>query len=99
MNTLTSKNQGRWNRHKRPFVEATHKRLERVDLSDGRKIRILSFLNTYSHTAGIGVSEYDPSVLAETKAVLGELLEMIKSIDPTHYAGMEQLVNGKEASA
>ncbi len=32
MNTLTSKNQGRWNRHKRPFVEATH--IERVLTQD-----------------------------------------------------------------
>jgi wobble nucleotide-excising tRNase len=75
------------------------KRLERVEFSGGRKTRIQSFLNTYSHTAGIGVAEHDPTVLAETKAVLGELLEMIQSVDPTHYAGMEQLVNGKEASA
>jgi wobble nucleotide-excising tRNase len=75
------------------------KRLERVEFSGGRKTRILSFLNTYSHTGGIGVVEHDPSLLAETKAVLGELLEMIQSVDPTHYAGMEQLVNGKEASA
>lgn len=75
------------------------KRLERVEFSGGRKTRIQSFLNTYSHTAGIGVAEHDPSLLAETKAVLGELLEMIQSVDPTHYAGMEQLVNGKEASA
>ncbi len=75
------------------------KRLERVEFSGGRKTRIQSFLNTYSHTAGIGVAEHDPSVLAETKAVLGELLEMIQSVDPIHYAGMEQLVNRKEASA
>lgn len=75
------------------------KRLERVEFSGGRKTRIQGFLNTYSHTAGIGVAEHDPSLLAETKAVLGELLEMIQTVDPTHYAGMEQLLNGKDATA
>lgn len=75
------------------------KRFERVDFDGGKKTRILRLLHTYSHAGGIAEPEHDPSVLAETRPVLGEVLEMIKSVDPTHYAGMEQLVNAKEASA
>ena len=75
------------------------KRLKHVEFSEGAKMRVLSFLNTYSHTAGIGVVEHDPTLLAETKLVLGELLEMIESVDPTHYEGMEQLLNADEPSA
>ncbi|MEZ4221377.1 MAG: AAA family ATPase [Polyangiaceae bacterium] len=73
------------------------KRLDRVDFDSGKKTRILRLLNTYSHSSGIAEPEHDPSVLAETRPVLADVLEMIKSVDPTHYASMEQLVNGKEA--
>lgn len=72
---------------------------ERVEFDGGKKTRILRLLHTYSHAGGIAEPEHDPSVLAETRPVLGEILEMIKAVDPTHYAGMEQLVNGKEALA
>jgi len=75
------------------------RRFERVDFDASKKTRILRLLNTYSHAAGIVEPEHDPSVLAETRPVLSEVLDMIRTVDPTHYAGMEQLVNGQETSA
>ena len=75
------------------------KRFERVEFDAGKKTRILRLLHTYSHSGGIAEPEHDPSVLAETPSVLGAVLEMIKSVDPTHYSGMERLVVDRNTSA
>lgn len=53
---------------------------------------ILRFLHTYSHSNTISELEHDPSVLSETRAVLCDLLELMKECDPTHYAGMINIV-------
>ena len=74
------------------------RRLDQVDFDGGRKTRILRFLNTYSHSSAIAEPEHDPSILAETRPVLCDVLEMIKMVDPTHYEGMKQLVDGNEAT-
>ncbi|MFV2073047.1 MAG: AAA family ATPase [Thermoanaerobaculales bacterium] len=74
------------------------RRMERVEVDAGRKTRILRFLNTYSHSGGIAEPEHDPSVLAETRTVLGEVMEMIKNVDPTHYTGMAKLVGATKAT-
>ncbi|HWO02653.1 MAG TPA: AAA family ATPase, partial [Blastocatellia bacterium] len=58
------------------------RKLEHVDFDSGKKTRILRFLHTYSHSGSIADPEHDPSVLAETKSVLRELLELIEKCDP-----------------
>ncbi len=57
------------------------------------KTRILRFVNTHSHSDAIGEPEHDPSLLAEAKPVLQDLLTLIKTLDPDHYRAMEELVN------
>ena len=57
-----------------------------------KKLRILRFLHTHSHSSGVGEPEHDPSVLAEAGAVLKDLLELIESQDREHYSAMVQLV-------
>jgi wobble nucleotide-excising tRNase len=69
------------------------KRLEHVDNFDrAKKVRVLRLLHTYSHAGGVPEYEHDPSLLAETRPVLCDLLDLIKAVDPTHYEGMEKLV-------
>lgn len=68
------------------------KRFERVSFDTAKKTRILRLLNTYSHSAGINDPEHDPSVLAETCDVMKEILELIQTLDKSHYEGMVKLM-------
>lgn len=71
-------------------------RLERVPFDSARKVRILRLLNTYSHGATIAEPEHDMSLLLETQPVLNDVLELIRSVDPEHYAGLEQVARPPE---
>jgi wobble nucleotide-excising tRNase len=73
------------------------KRFERADFDAAKKTRILRLLNTYSHSSGISDPEHDPSVLAETQEVMKTILELIQTLDDTHYRGMMKLMVAVEA--
>jgi wobble nucleotide-excising tRNase len=64
------------------------KHMEEVDFDSKKKTRILRFLHTYSHSGSIAEPEHDPSILSETRSVLGDVLELIEKCDPVHYKGM-----------
>lgn len=49
-------------------------------------------MHTHSHSDAIGEPEHDPSLLSETRAVLNDLLDLIRSQDAAHFLAMEQLV-------
>lgn len=66
--------------------------MQAVVFDEPKKLRILRFLHTYSHAGAVGEPEHDPSVLAEGRAVLKDLLGLIQSQDSAHYAAMVQLV-------
>ena len=68
-------------------------KLKHVEFDEVMKTRILRFVNTHSHSDGIGEPEHDPSLLAEARPVLEDLLTLIKTLDPDHYTAMEQLLN------
>ena len=68
-------------------------KLREVEFDEVMKTRILRFVNTHSHSDGIGEPEHDPSLLAEARPVLKDLLTLIKTLDPDHYRAMEELVN------
>jgi wobble nucleotide-excising tRNase len=69
-----------------------NQQLEKSKASVATRTRIIRFLHTYSHDGRISEPEHDLSVLAETPAVLRDLLDLIKQEDPAHYAEMEALV-------
>ena len=69
------------------------KKLKAVPFDEAKKVRILRFLHTHSHSIAVGEPEHDLSALAEAPAVLTDLLEMIKSLDGGHYSAMVQLVS------
>jgi wobble nucleotide-excising tRNase len=68
------------------------KKLEGVEFDDVKKVRILRFVHTHSHGDSIGEPEHDPSLLGEATSVLADLLDLIKTEDPKHYAAMEELM-------
>ncbi len=67
-------------------------KLRDVEFDEVMKTRILRFVNTHSHSEAIGEPEHDPSLLAEARPVLKDLLTLIKTLDPDHYRAMEELV-------
>ena len=69
------------------------RKLKDVEFDEAMKTRILRFVNTHSHSDAIGEPEHDPSLLAEARPVLQDLLTLIETIDPDHYKAMEELVN------
>ena len=72
--------------------ELWHK-FKEVKFDEAKKLRILRFLHTHSHSDVIGEPDHDPSLLGEARAVLTDLLELIKDQDPAHYAAMVELVD------
>ena len=67
-------------------------KMQAVQFDEAKKLRILRFLHTHSHSCGVGEPEHDPSVLAEGASVLRDLMELIRSQDPEHYSAMVKLV-------
>lgn len=63
-----------------------------VLFDQAKKIRILRFLHTHSHSAALVEPEHDPSPLSEARSILTDLLDMIKAQDADHFKAMESLV-------
>jgi len=78
---------------RRPGIsDNLRQKMESVDFDGVRKSRILRFVHTYSHSHTIGEPEHDPSLLAEARSVLKDLVELIESEDKAHYDAMVKLV-------
>jgi wobble nucleotide-excising tRNase len=73
------------------------KQMNELDFDASKKVRILRFLHTYSHSGSITEPEHDLSILSETRSVLNDVLELIKKCDPVHYNGMVSVVRAAEA--
>ena len=67
-------------------------KLKAVPFDESKKLRIIRFLHTHSHSIAVGEPEHDLTAVAEGSSVLKNLLEMIKSLDNEHYSDMVQLV-------
>jgi wobble nucleotide-excising tRNase len=63
-----------------------------LEFDETKKLRILRFLHTYSHSDVIGEPGHDPSILSEARSVLKDLLEFIQCQDPNHFAAMVEVV-------
>ena len=68
------------------------RKLQSVTFDEAKKLRILRFLHTHSHSIAIGEPEHDLTALTEGSSVLNDLLEMIESLDGAHYGAMVDLV-------
>jgi wobble nucleotide-excising tRNase len=66
--------------------------MESIDFDVVKKVKILRFLHTYSHTSQIDDTGYDPSILIETNHVLKDLLCLIQHEDEHHYTQMIELI-------
>ncbi|MDC7718633.1 AAA family ATPase [Vogesella sp. DC21W] len=70
-----------------------HKKLQLVAGDTGIKTRVLRFLHTFSHGDAVAQPDHDPSILAETQAVLKDVLQLISQNDQAHYEAMVRLLD------
>lgn len=75
-----------------------HNALQLVTFDEGKKSRILRFLHTQSHGADL-VPGHDPTLLGECRAVLEDLLGLMRSLDDGHFSAMAQLVTQGSAQS
>lgn len=68
-------------------------KLNEIEGDVATKARVLRFLHTYSHGDAVAQPDHDPTLLAETPAVLREVLTLIHANDPVHHDEMVALVN------
>ena len=68
------------------------RKMKAAPFDEAKKLRILRFLHTHSHSIAVGEPEHDLTALAEGPSVLKDLLEMIESLDSEHFSAMVQLV-------
>jgi len=76
---------------RQPNKESLWTKLQNVNFNEPKKLEIYRFLNIHSHSADVGEQEHDPTLLARTPTILANILEMIKSEDPTHHKAMCEL--------
>ena len=67
-------------------------KLRSIEFDEPRKTRIWRFVNTHSHSNSVGEPEHDPSLLAEARPVLGDIMELMRSQHAEHFNAMKELV-------
>ena len=72
-------------------------KMNQVKFDQTRKTRILRFVDTYSHADAIQGPEHDLSLLSESRAVLMDLLALIKTEDESHFKAMLKSVRASVA--
>ena len=66
-------------------------RMNSINFDEGRKRRILAFVNAHSHKDAIAEQEHNAELLCETPEVLSDIMDLIKSVDLEHYGRMVKL--------
>ncbi len=77
---------------KHPQSDSLWNKVNRLSFDEVKKTQVLRFLNVYSHDETIGTPQHDPTLLAESNTVLGNLLELIQAVDREHYDAMITLI-------
>lgn len=68
--------------------------MDAMDFDQAGKLRILRYVHAYSHNDSIGEPEHDLSLLAESRAVLRDILKFMKNHDPDHVKAMVHSTQG-----
>ena len=93
---------GSWRRSwafRRPHVPGElWKKLQDTQFDKSKKLRIIRFVHTHSHSDRIGDPEHDPSLLGEARSVLDDILAFIKAEDPGHFDAMVEVVESTDES-
>lgn len=71
-----------------PSNDSLYKKLEETAFDPHKKTAIYKFANDLSHDTG---KSFDPAIVAEIRKNTEYLLELIKTVEPTHYEGLRKL--------
>lgn len=71
-----------------PAKSTTYDKLEATGFDPQKRTAIYKFANDLSHITGKG---FDPALVSETQKNTKHLLELIKTVAPSHYAGLVAL--------
>ncbi len=74
-------------------------KLKDIPFDEAKKHRIIRFLHTYSHADAIQDPGHDLTLLGEAQAVLSDLMELIRTLDPEHFDAMLKCSHSDEAIA
>jgi wobble nucleotide-excising tRNase len=84
---------------RQPNAMGLYKKLDELAFDNQKKVRILRFVHTHSHSDHIEDNpDHDMSILRETPDVLKDLLALMESEDKNHYDQMLEIVNSRESS-
>ena len=77
---------------KSPGSPSLYQKMESIDFDTAKKNKILRFVDTYSHNSRIAGSEHDPSILQESPSIMSDILDLLESVDSSHFESMKHLV-------
>lgn len=77
---------------RKPHKSGLYKKLEDLEFDRAKKVRILRFLHTHSHSGEVDDPEHDISILSETPEILKDILDLIKSEDKRHFEEMVKAI-------
>jgi len=84
---------------RQPNAMGLYKKLDELAFDNHKKVRILRFVHTHSHSDHIEDNpDHDMSILRETPNVLKDLLALMESEDKNHYDQMLEIINSRESS-
>ena len=66
--------------------------MESIDFDTAKKNKILRLVDTYSHNSRIAGSEHDTSILQESPSIMNDILDLLESVDSSHFESMKHLV-------
>ncbi|GEM_PF-259966 len=74
-----------------PNQSGLREQLDKLNCDAATRARVIRFVHTYSHESATA-DEHDPTMLAETPAVLRDILQLIRDEDGRHHDEMMALV-------
>ena len=77
-----------------PDEHSLDARLFSLDFDDVRKARIYRYLQTNAHSDSISDVEDDLTILSESKAVMIDILALMRATDQQHYDRLVTCVSG-----
>ena len=66
--------------------------LDEAGIQQHTRLRIIRFVDAFSHADAIYEPGHDPSLLEQTPGILRAVLDVMKHIDPDHYRRMRRVV-------
>lgn len=69
------------------------RKLDDIEFNEAQKTKIRRFVDSYSHADAIEEPEHDLSLLSEARSVLKDILDLMQSMDDSHYRAMVRAVS------